>query len=136
MLFNILCIWVFCLLICGYTTSEQSRWRPEVGIRSSRDRINLAGVPLCGCWELKPGTLEEQSVLLTLPNQDFIFMLYYFYINFIILNLTIWLKNLLWIFFMWARHSLCSKKIAENIDLRWPSFSLPQQSLLSCYDKL
>lgn len=57
------CIWIFCLHACMYTT-----WcpqRPEEGIRFPEIRVkNCCELPY-ECWELNPGFLEKQQVLLT-----------------------------------------------------------------------
>ena len=50
---------MFCLPVCLYTTSKE-------GIRSPRTGVTDSYELLCGCWELNPGPLEEQLVILTI----------------------------------------------------------------------
>ena len=40
-------------------------WWPEEGIGSPGTGVTDSCELPCGCWELNPGPLEEQSVLLT-----------------------------------------------------------------------
>jgi hypothetical protein len=43
----------------------QHSWRQEEVVRSSGKRVTDCCEPSCGCWELNPGPLEEQPVILT-----------------------------------------------------------------------
>jgi hypothetical protein len=56
---------VFCLLIYLCTNCVQGLRRPEESIGSSGTGAIDVGESPCGCWELNPGPLEEQSVLLS-----------------------------------------------------------------------
>lgn len=51
-----------CLHAC-MCTCMKCLWRPE-GVGSPGARVTDCE-PLCGCWELKVGFLQEQHVLLT-----------------------------------------------------------------------
>lgn len=69
----ILCVYIaggagriFCLHIwLCYIHASSNLWRSEQDIRSIRTGIRSGSRPLCGCWKLNSGALEEQPVLLT-----------------------------------------------------------------------
>jgi hypothetical protein len=42
-------------------------WKPEDGIRFPVIGVTGSCKLPCGCWELNPGPLQEQPVLLTIP---------------------------------------------------------------------
>lgn len=45
--------------------ASSNLWRSEQDVRSVRTGIRSGCGPLCGCWKLSSGALEEQPVLLT-----------------------------------------------------------------------
>lgn len=57
---------IFCLHIwLSYIHASSNLWRSEQDVRSLRTGIRSGCGPLCGCWKLNSGALEEQPVLLT-----------------------------------------------------------------------
>jgi hypothetical protein len=65
----IFCVWVFCLHGCFVCMQSiacmQYLLRPEEGIRSPGTRLWACCGPPCGCWDVNPGSLQMQYVLLT-----------------------------------------------------------------------
>ena len=61
----ILCVWLFCMLLCLCTMFLPCPWRSEVGVRASGSRVADSCEPLCGCWEPNLGPLKEQQVFST-----------------------------------------------------------------------
>lgn len=51
----IICVWVFCQLVCLFTICM-----PGVQRGQKRVTSKLKLQPPCGCWALNPGPLEEQ----------------------------------------------------------------------------
>lgn len=54
-------------------------WRPEDGVRSAGTGVRDGYGPLCGCWELKPGLMQEKPLLLT-SESSLVLKSSYFYI--------------------------------------------------------
>jgi hypothetical protein len=60
-------MWVLCLHICMYVYHHIHSCylrRPEEGIRFSETGVTDGYKSLCGCWDLNPGFLEKQAVVL------------------------------------------------------------------------
>lgn len=66
-LFYFMCmdVWPACYA-CVHHLCAWCMWRPEEGIGAPGTGVTGAACkPPCGCWELSPGFLQEQQVLLT-----------------------------------------------------------------------
>jgi hypothetical protein len=59
---------ILCVVACMYSPFMQYLWRPEEGAWSSEAEVKYGCELPCGCWELNPGPLEEQPVLLTVES--------------------------------------------------------------------
>lgn len=57
-----LCVQVFCLHACLSATCMQCQGRPEEGVGSSGTAVTDGCKMPCGCWQWKPGLLQEQPV--------------------------------------------------------------------------
>ena len=56
---------MLCLHAYKGTTFIHCSWRPEEGVGSPETGVTGGCEPLCGCWELNPGPLQEQQGLLS-----------------------------------------------------------------------
>lgn len=66
-----------CPHVCLCTTFMQCLKRPEDGVRPPRTGIADSYELSAGCWERKPGSLEEQSVLASNIRASFPVQLFY-----------------------------------------------------------
>jgi hypothetical protein len=62
---KIMCMGVLSACLSLYYMYTYCLWKPEEGIGSSRTGVTDGYELPCGSWELNPGSLEEQTVLLT-----------------------------------------------------------------------
>lgn len=60
-IYFILCVCMFCLRRCTCTHVMECLWRPEV-LNSLELESRMIVSHNCGCWELNPSSLEEQSM--------------------------------------------------------------------------
>lgn len=54
-----------CVCVSVHHVHACCLWRPEDGVRSPGTGVRDGYGPLCGCWKLKSGPLQERPLLLT-----------------------------------------------------------------------